>query len=155
VTPEGLQIASHYGAYKFHAGLVKLHLRKHTSAPMLPHTHPHTHTHTHTQERTRTQSQTQTEECLRVIAFPRQQWFRKRASMLPYMYIACLVFLSANRKELFPFVFLRVSPSLVPCIVRFLTIFEFIYDTSLFYFFCQFYFFVIFFPSFSPFLSLH
>jgi hypothetical protein len=26
-----------------------------------------------------------------LIAFPRQQWLRERASMLRYMYIACLV----------------------------------------------------------------
>jgi len=29
-----------------------------------------------------------------LIAFPRQQWFRERASMLRHTYIACLVQLS-------------------------------------------------------------
>jgi len=32
-----------------------------------------------------------------LIAFPQQQWLQERASMLPYMYIACLV--SGNRTQ--------------------------------------------------------
>jgi hypothetical protein len=41
--------------------------------------HTHTHTHTHT------------EKYVILIAFPRQQWFHERASVLRYTYIACLV----------------------------------------------------------------
>ena len=47
-----------------HAGLVRLHARKHMSAPV------------HTEI---------------LIAFPRQQWFRARASTLRYAYISSLV----------------------------------------------------------------
>jgi hypothetical protein len=38
----------------------------------------HTYTHTHTQK-------------FVILLFPRQQWFRKRASVLRYTYIVCLV----------------------------------------------------------------
>ena len=41
-------------------------------------THPHTHTHT--------------DQYVILTAFPQQQWFRKRASLLRYTYIVCLVF---------------------------------------------------------------
>jgi len=34
--------------------------------------------------------------CVILIAFPLQQWLQERASMLRYMYIACLVFLLMN-----------------------------------------------------------
>jgi hypothetical protein len=37
-------------------------------------------------------------ECVILIAFPRQQWLRDRASVLRYTYNACLVF--ANIKDL-------------------------------------------------------
>jgi hypothetical protein len=45
--------------------------------PTLQGTHPHTHT----------------QKCVIFSAFPRQQWFRKSASMLRSTYIACLVYL--------------------------------------------------------------
>jgi hypothetical protein len=32
-------------------------------------------------------------ECVRIIAFPQQQWLRERTSILRYTYTACLVFL--------------------------------------------------------------
>jgi len=43
-------------------------------------------------------------ECVILIAFPRQQWLRERASMLRYTYIACLClfqfFINCSNKEI-------------------------------------------------------
>ena len=55
------------------ATLAQAHAR--SSAP----THARMHTHAPTQKH------------VRLIAFPRQQWFRERASVLRYTYIACLL----------------------------------------------------------------
>ena len=74
VEPEGPQMTSQYGGALL-AGLVRLHAHQHTSAPVHPHPHPHTHT----------------EKYVILISFPLQQWFRERASMLRYTYIAYLV----------------------------------------------------------------
>ena len=67
-----------------HAGLIRLHARKHT--PALVHARPCTaplrarvHTHTHT------------EKYAMLIAFPRQQQFREHVSVLFCTYFACLV----------------------------------------------------------------
>jgi hypothetical protein len=46
---------------------------------------PGTHTHA------RTRNYAHTDQYVILIAFPQQQWFRKRASLLRYTYIACLV----------------------------------------------------------------
>ena len=56
------------------ARCVKLHARGHTRA--------HTHT----------------DQYVILIAFPRQQWFRERASTLCYTYTACLVFVQEVKK---------------------------------------------------------
>jgi hypothetical protein len=60
-----------------------------------PSLHPHTHALTHmlalTRARARTHTHTHTHKCVILIAFPLQQWFRERASLLRYAYIACLV----------------------------------------------------------------
>ena len=47
------------------------------SSPQRPCTHNHTHTHKY----------------VILTAFPRQQWFRERASLLCYTYIACIILL--------------------------------------------------------------
>ena len=46
--------------------------------------HPYTPTHTRARAHTRT-------EICNTYCFPRQRWFRERASLLRYVYIACLV----------------------------------------------------------------
>ena len=81
VEPEGPQMTSQYGAYALRAGLARLYARMRMHTPTRPDTHMHArmrkHAHTH--------------QYVILIAFPRQQWFRERASLLHYMYIACLV----------------------------------------------------------------
>jgi hypothetical protein len=57
--------------------------RVHTHTKQYTQTHTHT-THTHTQTHTLS-------EYVLLIAFPRQQRLRERASLLPYTHIACLV----------------------------------------------------------------
>jgi hypothetical protein len=47
--------------------------------PKATHTHTHTHTCMHTQS------------MWKLLVFPLQEWLHKRASMLQYMYIACLI----------------------------------------------------------------
>ena len=58
-----------------HAGLVGLYSRKHTPAPTHKHSHARTRTNTHKI----------------LLAFPRQQWFLERASLLRYTNTASLV----------------------------------------------------------------
>jgi hypothetical protein len=67
------EMTSQCGTYTLHTGKARLQARTRI------HTHTHTHTHTYTQT------------YVILIAFPRQQWFRERASLLRYTYIACLV----------------------------------------------------------------
>jgi hypothetical protein len=62
-----------YGAYALRAELARLYARMRT------HTRSATHTHAHT------------EQYVILIAFPQQQSFRKRGSVLRYTYISCLV----------------------------------------------------------------
>ena len=52
-----------------------------------------TRTRTSMYERARTYTHTHTQKYVILIAFPRQQWFRERASLLRYTYIARLVLL--------------------------------------------------------------
>jgi hypothetical protein len=58
------------------AGLVRLHARKTLPRQCTPPPRPHTHTHS---------------KYVILIAFPRQQCFRERTSVLRYTYIASLV----------------------------------------------------------------
>jgi hypothetical protein len=67
VETEAPKMTSQYGLYTLHTGLARLY------ACMRMHTHTHT------------------QQYVILIAFPQQQWFRERASMLRYTYIACLV----------------------------------------------------------------
>ena len=68
--------------------------RTHTPAPTHMHTRTLTHAraHTHIRARAHTHTHTHTEICNKLhISYPQQQWFRERASVLRYMYIACLL----------------------------------------------------------------
>ena len=60
--------------------------------------HAHAHALGYTHARTYTQACTHTDEYVIVVAFPQQQWFGERASLLRYTYIACL-FSTDFRKE--------------------------------------------------------
>jgi hypothetical protein len=74
-------MTSKYGAYALHAELARLYacMRMHT--PTRPGTHMHA----------RTRKHAHTDQYVILIAFPQQQWFRERASMLRYTYIGCIV----------------------------------------------------------------
>ena len=57
------------------------------------------HAHTRTHPPARTHAHTHTEICrIILIAFPLQQWFRERSSVLRCTYIACLI--NNNNREL-------------------------------------------------------
>ena len=87
--PEGPQMTQ-YGAYTLHAGQARLHTRTRMHAPGHP-TPPHTRTCAHTRTCTHHCARMHTKKYVILIAFPRQQWLCKRASILRYMYIACIV----------------------------------------------------------------
>jgi hypothetical protein len=74
-------MTSQYGAYVLRAVLARLYtrMRMHTSTRTGTHMYAHTRKHAHT------------DQYVILIAFPLQQWFRERASMLRYTYIVCLV----------------------------------------------------------------
>ena len=72
-------MTSQYGAYALLAGLARLYARMHTPTRPGNHMHVHTRKHAHTHQ------------YVILIAYPQQQWFRERASVLRYTYIACLV----------------------------------------------------------------
>ena len=67
-------MTSQYGAYALRAELARLHARMRMHTPTRWGTHMHAHT----------------DQYVILTAFPQQQWFRKRASLLRYTYIACL-----------------------------------------------------------------
>jgi hypothetical protein len=81
VETEWPQMTSQYDAYALRAGLARLYarMRTHTHTCSGTHIHGGTHKHAHTGQ------------YVIPIAFPQQQWFRKRASTLRYTYIACVV----------------------------------------------------------------
>jgi hypothetical protein len=70
-----------YGAYALRAGLTRLYARMHMHTPTRPSNHMHS----------RTRKHAHADQVVIFIAFPQQQWFRERASVLRYTYIACLV----------------------------------------------------------------
>ena len=72
---------SQNGAYALRAGLARLHARIRMHAPTCPGTHMHA----------RMRKHAPTGQYLILIAFPQQQWFHERASLLRYTYVACLV----------------------------------------------------------------
>ena len=78
---KGLRMTSQYGAYALRVGLARLYalIRMHTSKRPVTHMHARTSNHTHTDQYE-----------IR-IAFPEQQWFRERASVLRYTYFGRLV----------------------------------------------------------------
>jgi hypothetical protein len=71
---DGPQMTSQYGAHALRAGLTRLLalIRMHT--PKRPGTHMHA----------RTSKDAHTDQYLMLTAFPQQQWFRERASILRY-----------------------------------------------------------------------
>ena len=75
-------MTSQYGAYALRAGLAGLYARMCMLTPTRPGTLMHARTCKHAH----------TDQYVILTAYPRQQWFRERASMLRYTYIACLVF---------------------------------------------------------------
>jgi hypothetical protein len=73
-----------------HAGLVRLHTRKHMLAPVHQCPYPPTHTHTNIYYYLLLLLLLL---LFILVAFPRQQWFCEGASILRCTYIACLVFI--------------------------------------------------------------
>ena len=72
-------------------------VRKATRASTRQCTHTHAHmvqarTRKSIHPRERTHARTHAHRNVLLIAFPRQQWFRKRASVLRYTHIACVVY---------------------------------------------------------------
>ena len=59
------------------------HTRARARTPTRTRTHPRAHTHAHIHK------------CVMLITLPRQLWFHQRASLLRYMYIACLLITEA------------------------------------------------------------
>jgi hypothetical protein len=86
VETEGLQMTSQYGVYALLAGLARLYARMCIRTPTRSDTHVHA----------RTRKHVHTGQYVILIAFPHQQWFRERAPVLRYTYIACLVNLSSR-----------------------------------------------------------
>jgi cytochrome b561 len=74
-----------HDACALHAGYVRLRARKHTPAPAPVHPYPQAHTHARTH--------THTHKYVIPIAFPKQQWFCERASLLRLKYVGFIFFL--------------------------------------------------------------
>jgi hypothetical protein len=74
-------MTSQHGAYALRAGLARLYAR------MRMHTPTRTGTRTHA----RTRKHAHAHQYILLTAFPQQQWFRERASLLRDTYIACPV----------------------------------------------------------------
>ena len=86
VEPEKPQTTSQYETYALHAGLERRYVLIRTHMP----THPDTHMHA--------RARTHTHKYVILTAFPRQQWFRERASLLRYTYIAsCYYYFGPKR----------------------------------------------------------
>jgi hypothetical protein len=81
VGTEGSQMTSQYGAYALRAGLARLYARIRMHTPSRPGIDIHARTRKHAHRN----------QYVILIAFPQQQWFRERASVLRCTYIACLV----------------------------------------------------------------
>jgi hypothetical protein len=81
VETEGPQITSQLGAYALRAGLERLYARMRMHTPTRSGTHMHVRTRKHAHK----------DQYVILITFPRPQWFRERALMFRYTYIACLV----------------------------------------------------------------
>ena len=71
-------MTSQYGSYVI-IKAIYTYAHAHTHAPGYPHARTHNHAHTN--------------QYVIPIAFPQQQWFRERASVLGYTYIASIVLL--------------------------------------------------------------
>ena len=80
VVTEKSQMTSQYGADALRAGLARLYARMRLHTPTRLCTHMHARKHAHR------------DKYVILTAFPQQQCFRERASLLRYTYIACLIF---------------------------------------------------------------
>jgi hypothetical protein len=85
VETEWPQRTSQQGAYALRAGITRPCARMRMYKPTRSGTHKHA--------RTRKHAHTGQYVIHVPIAFPQQQWFRERTSVLRYAYIACLVFI--------------------------------------------------------------
>jgi hypothetical protein len=83
---EGPQMTSQYGAYMLHAKKARLQARTHVHMPKCPGTHMHACTHAH-------------RPISNNYCFSMAMMICKRASMLCYMYSACLVNLPLRHYE--------------------------------------------------------
>ena len=73
-------MTSQYGAYTLRTGLARLYARMRIHTPTCSGNHIHA----------RTRKHAHTDQYVILIAFPQQQWFRERTSVLRYTYIASL-----------------------------------------------------------------
>jgi hypothetical protein len=80
VETEGSRMTSQHGAYALRAGLATLYALMGIHTPTCSGNHMHA----------RTRKHARTDQYVILIAFPQQQWFRERTSVLRYTYIACL-----------------------------------------------------------------
>jgi hypothetical protein len=78
---QGSQMTSQLGACALCAGLARLYARIRMHIPTRPDNHMHA----------RTRKRAHMDQYVILIAFPQQQWFRERASLLRYTYVACAV----------------------------------------------------------------
>jgi hypothetical protein len=74
-------MTSQHGAYALRAGLARLHALTRMHTPTRPATHMPA----------RMREHAHTDQYIILIAYSRQQWFRERASVLRYTYVACRV----------------------------------------------------------------
>jgi hypothetical protein len=81
VDTEGPQIPLQYGAHALRSGLARLYVRMYM----------HTLTRPGTRMHVRMRRHAHTDQYVILVAFPQQQWFRERASILCFAYITCIV----------------------------------------------------------------
>jgi hypothetical protein len=80
---------SQYGAYALRAGIERLYAHKNAHAPGYPHARTHA----------RTRKHAHTDQYVILTAFPRQQLFRERASVLRYSTLSVLLIYTLLRKK--------------------------------------------------------
>jgi hypothetical protein len=86
----GGHMTSQYGSYPLRAGLARLYARMQVHTSTRPGTHMHA----------RTSKHAHTDQYVILTAFPQQQWFPERASVLRYTCFACLVVVKATHLSL-------------------------------------------------------
>jgi hypothetical protein len=86
-------MTSKHGGHAFRVGVARLYACIRMQTPRRPGTHMNARIHARTRKHVHTDKQ------VILIAFPQQQWFRERASMLRYTYVPCLVFSKVVRSR--------------------------------------------------------